>query len=451
MVYPMATDNMASTATRRRAYLGASLGNAVEWYDFSVYGFLVVYIGANFFSSGSGMTEILTAFAVFGGSFAARPLGGLFFGPLADRHGRKKVMIVVLTLMAVCTFAMGLVPTEATIGLWAPTIIVALRLVQGFSAGGEFGSVSAFMAEYAENGKRGFAVSWMALSTVVAFLAGGILCTVLGVVLGEEAMMTWGWRIPFVIGGVLGAVGLYIRLRLEDSPVFNQVRAEGRISRSPIRDVVRSPRPLLLAAGVAVLYGVSFYMVFTYLNTFVKTVAQASYGVALGGLLLTGAAASIALPITGHLSDRYGRKPVLMFAAIGYLALSYPIFAWMATGSTASILIGWTVLGLLQATYLATAIATLTELFTDTVRTTGVSLGLNVPVALFGGGAPFIATALIAWTGNPIAPAYYIMAAAALSLVALVVMKPRDLDTTTPHVVPAPAESTDEVAAGRQL
>ena len=307
------------------------------------------------------------------------------------------------------------------------------------------------MAEYAENGKRGFAVSWMALSTVVAFLAGGILCTVLGVVLGEEAMMTWGWRIPFVIGGVLGAVGLYIRLRLEDSPVFNQVKAEGRISRSPIRDVVRSPRPLLLAAGVAVLYGVSFYMVFTYLNTFVKTVAQASYGVALGGLLLTGAAASIALPITGHLSDRYGRKPVLMFAAIGYLALSYPIFAWMATGSTASILIGWTVLGLLQATYLATAIATLTELFTDTVRTTGVSLGLNVPVALFGGGAPFIATALIAWTGNPIAPAYYIMAAAALSLVALVVMKPRDLDTTTPHVVPAPAESTDEVAAGRQL
>lgn len=418
-------------ATRRRAYLGASLGNAVEWYDFSVYGFLAVYIGANFFASESTVTEVLTAFAVFGISFVARPLGGVFFGPLADRHGRKKIMVVVLTLMATCTFAMGLLPTEATIGLWAPVLLVALRLLQGFSAGGEFGSVSAFMSEYAEPGRRGLAVSWMALSTVAAFLVGGVLCTALGASLGEEAMLAWGWRIPFLLGGPLGLIGLFIRLRLEDSPAFSRAQQEGTISSAPLRDVLRSPRPLLLAGGVTVLYGVSFYMVFTYLSTFVRTVAKVGADVALGGLLVTGVVAVVALPLTGHLSDRIGRRPVLATAAVGYLVLSYPIFAWMATGSVAGTFVGWAVLGLLQATYLATAIATLTELFTDTVRGTGVSLGLNIPVALFGGGAPFIATALIAWTGNPIAPAFYIMAAAALSLVAITVITRTDLDAAT--------------------
>lgn len=427
MTSSMTTPQGPRTISRRRAYFGASFGNAVEWYDFSIYGFLAVYIGANFFSSGNAGAEILAAFAVFGISFVARPLGGLFFGPLADRYGRKRIMVLVVTLMSACTFAIGLVPSAATIGLWAPTLVVALRLLQGFSAGGEFGSVSAFMAEYAEAGRRGLGVSWMALSTVAAFLVGGMLCTALGASLGDEAMHAWGWRIPFLMGGPLGAVALFIRLRLEDSPAFNRIKTEGTLSSSPIAEVLRHPRPLLLASGVTVLYGVSFYMVFTYLNTFVKTVAQVGAGVAFGALITTGAVAIVALPITGSLSDRVGRRPVLAFAAIGYLVLTVPVFTWMATGQALAIFVGWAVLGLLQATYLATAIATLTELFTDSVRTTGVSLGLNIPVALFGGGAPFIATALIAWTGNPIAPAYYIMIAAAVSLVALAVLKPRDL------------------------
>ncbi|AHK36063.1 hypothetical protein OPAG_06860 [Rhodococcus opacus PD630] len=418
----------ATRRTRRRAYVGASLGNAVEWYDFSVYGFLVVYIGANFFSAESALVEVLTSFAVFGLSFVARPLGGLFFGPLADRHGRKKVMITVLTLMALSTFGMGVVPSESAIGLFAPAIIVTLRLLQGFSAGGEFGSVSAFMSEYAAAGRRGLAVSWMALSTVAAFIAGGVLCAALEATLGEDAMLAWGWRIPFLIGGALGLVGLFIRLRLEDSPAFDRMKNEGRISNSPLRDVFRgSLRPLLLAGGVAVLYGVSFYMVFTYINTFVRTVAEVKPGIALGALVVTGLVASVALPITGHLSDRVGRRPVLATAAVGYLVLAYPMFQWMSNGTTAGIFVGWLVLGLLQATYLATAIATLTELFTDSVRTTGVSLGLNIPVALFGGGAPFAATALISWTDLPVAPAFYLMGAAAISLVAITVMSPQDL------------------------
>jgi MHS family proline/betaine transporter-like MFS transporter len=417
----------AATISRKRAYFGASFGNAVEWYDFSIYGFLAVYLGANFFSAEDRGTEILTAFAVFGLSFVARPLGGLFFGPLADRHGRKRIMVLVVTIMSACTFAMGLVPSADTIGLWAPTLIVALRLLQGFSAGGEFGSVSAFMSEYAEAGKRGLGVSWMALSTVAAFLVGGMLCTALGASLGDEAMHAWGWRIPFLLGGPLGAVALFIRLRLEDSPVFNRMKAEGATSSSPVSEVFRHPRALLLASGVTVLYGVSFYMVFSYMNTFVTTVADVGAAVTFGALITTGLVAIVALPLTGALSDRIGRKPVLAFAATGYLLLSYPVFTWMATGQPAAIFIGWAVLGFLQASYLATTIATLTELFTDSVRTTGISLGLNIPVALFGGGAPFLATALIAWTGNSIAPAFYLMIAAAVSLVAIAVLKPSDL------------------------
>lgn len=417
----------ASRIKRRRAFLGAAFGNGIEWYDFAVYGFLAVYIGRTFFASESQVAELLSTFAVFGLSFFARPVGALFFGPLADRIGRKRVMVIVLTVMAGSTFLIGLVPGYTTIGAWAPVLLVSLRLLQGFSAGGEFGSVSTFMTESAQPHRRGFGVSWMAFSCVLGIMLGGILSTALSAGLGEAAMHDWGWRIPFLIAGPLGLVGLFIRLKLEDTPEFTSIAAKGQTVDSPLRRVLKQPRPLLLAGGIAILYGVSFYMVFTYMTTYIRTVAKLGTGVALGSVLLGGIVALILLPVTGALSDRLGRKPVLLFSAVGYLAMSYPMFSLIAHGGTAGALTGTVVLAALQATYLATSIVTVTELFPAGIRTTGVSLGVNIPVALFGGTAPFAATFLLSSTGVDTSPSIYLMFAAAISVIALLVLSPNDL------------------------
>lgn len=424
----------AMLVARRRAFIGGAIGNGIEWYDFAIYGYLAIHIGRVFFAPGGETAQLLSAFAVFGLSFFARPLGGLVFGPLADKVGRKRVMVIVLTMMGAATFLIGVLPGYAQMGIAAPILLVVLRLLQGLSAGGEVGSTSTYMAEFSAAGRRGYGVSWMAFSCVLGIMLGGLLATGLGALLSSEAMASWGWRIPFLVAGPLGLVGLFIRMKLEDTPDFTSLERSEQLEARPIRRVLQHRRQLVTVAGIATLYGVSFYMVFTYLSTYISTIVGLGSGVALLAVLLGGCAALVLLPVTGALSDRIGRRPVLAGAAGGFLILGIPLFHLIASGGVAGAIIGTVLLAALQATFLATALVTMTEVFPAEIRTTGVSLGLNVPIAIFGGTAPFIATLLISQTGVMTSPSWYLVAAALLTLGALTLLR------TSPTATPARSE-----------
>ena len=414
-------------AIRRKAILGAACGHVVEWYDFAIYGYLAIYIGGSFFPSEDPATQLLSAFAVFGISFFARPLGGVVLGPLADRLGRKRIMVMVVSTMSLSTVLIGVMPTFEQIGILAPLTLVVLRLIQGFSAGGEVGNANAFAAEYSEDNRRGLSVSWMAFSSVAGIMIGGILATGLSASLPSDSMGSWGWRIPFLISAPLGIIGLYIRMKLEDTPKFVTEAGTKHRNDNPLREILNHKRSLVLTFGIATMYSVSFYMVFTYMNTYIRVVANMPTEVALIAGLSASVTALIVIPIAGYTSDLAGRKPVLLTSAILFLLFSYPLFSWINTGSTSSAIIGTTLLAAMQAIFLATSMITMTELFEVRVRVTGLSIGINIPAAIFGGMAPFVATYLIKITGNPVSPALYLIGAAAIATVALVSIKSSDL------------------------
>ncbi|MBO0677940.1 MFS transporter [Mycolicibacterium sp. S2-37] len=414
----------AEPAELRRAVRGASVGNTVEWFDFAIYGFLASYVADKFFPSGDDTAALLNTFAIFAAAFFMRPLGGLFFGPLGDRIGRQKVLALVILLMSASTLAIGLVPSYDTIGVFAPILLLLLRCLQGFSAGGEYGSGACYLAEFAPDRHRGFVVSFLVWSVVVGFLLGSLTVTGLEAVLSESAMDSYGWRIPFLLAGALGGVGLYIRLKLGDTPEFEELRDSGEVSTSPLKDAVRTSwKPILQIVGLVVVHNVGFYTVYTFLPSyftetlgFSKTDAFISITVAsVVGLVLI-------LPL-GALSDRIGRKPVLIAGAVGFAVFAYPLFLLLTSGSLASAVAGHAGLAALEALFVSTSLAAGAELFATKVRSSGYSIGYNTSVAVFGGTAPYIATWLTDRTGNSLAPAYYLIAAAAISLATVLTMR----------------------------
>ena len=408
----------------RRAIVGASVGNTVEWFDFAVYGYLAVTLGAVFFPSEDPTISLLSSFAVFGVAFVMRPLGGLFFGPLGDRIGRQRTLATVIILMSISTFVIALLPGYATIGIWAPILLVAARLLQGFSAGGEFGGASAFIAEYSPDNRRGFLVSWLEFSTLIGFILGSTSVLVLSSVLSEDALTSWGWRIPFLLAGPLGLIGLYIRLRLDDTPEFRALESAGEVSQSPFKETItQNWRPILQVAGLVIIQNAGFYIVLTYMQTYITE--QLGFSTTSASLstvfsLLVGMAL---IPPLGALSDRVGRKPVLMASCVGFVVLTYPLFLLLNAGSLAGAIAAHVALGALLAVYLSTTIAALTELFPTRVRYGGFSIGYNISVAIFGGAAPFLATYLISVTGSPLSPAFYLIAAAIATALTLLTIK----------------------------
>src|SRR5690242_19306930 len=318
----------------RRAVRGASIGNLVEWYDFAVYGFLATYIAQKFFPPGNETTALLNTFAIFAAAFFMRPLGGFFFGPLADRIGRQRVLALVILLMSGSTFIIGLVPSYAVIGIAAPLLLLLLRCVQGFSAGGEYGSGACFLAEYASDKHRGFVVSFLVWSVIVGFLLGSLTVTGLEAVLGDTAMSQYGWRIPFLIAGVIGVVGLYIRLRLQDTPEFEALREEGDVATSPLREAFRSSwRQILQIAGLVVIHNVGFYVVFTFLPSYFTKTLKFTKVDAFLSIAVASLVAIVLIPPLGALSDRIGRKPLLISGAVGFALLAYPLFLLLNTRS----------------------------------------------------------------------------------------------------------------------
>ncbi|MFF1765362.1 glycine betaine/L-proline transporter ProP [Streptomyces sp. NPDC058249] len=423
-------------AAVKRAVKAASLGNAMEWFDFGIYSYLAVTIGHVFFPSGNGTVQLLSSFATFAVSFLVRPVGGMVFGPMGDRIGRKKVLALTMIMMAVGTFAIGLIPSYAAIGFWAPVLLILFRLVQGFSTGGEYGGASTFIAEYAPDRRRGFFGSFLELGTLAGYVGAAGLVTVLTGVLGSGGMESWGWRVPFLVAGPIGLVGLYLRLRLDETPAFQKLEDESSHKASDAASAVEATAKgdlakifrdywptLILCVCLVGAYNITDYMLLSYMPTYLSD--EMGYSETHGLLILIATMAVLMLIISqvGKLSDRFGRKPLLMAGMLGFLVLSVPAFLLVQQGGLAAVSAGMLMLGLSLVCMLGTMSAALPALFPTQVRYGSLSVGYNLSASLFGGTTPLVITALISATGSDMMPAYYAMAAALVGVTAVACMK----------------------------
>jgi MFS transporter, MHS family, proline/betaine transporter len=407
----------------RRAIVAASAGNLVEWYDFAVYVYLATTLAAIFFPQQNSTAGLLSTFAVFAAAFFARPLGGLVFGPIGDRIGRQRTLAVVIILMSASTFAIGLLPGYGSIGLAAPALLVVFRLLQGFSAGGEFGGASSYISEYSPNARRGFLTSWVEFSAVGGFLLGSAVVTALTTGLSDGSLNSWGWRIPFLFAAPLGLVGLYIRMRMEDTPKFRALEQEHATASAPLRETLtRDWGPMLSLGGLAVIQNIGFYFVLAYMPTYLTKELGFGSTASFVSSTITLVVAMALIPPLGALSDRIGRRRVLGAACVGFAVLSYPLLLVMSQGILWAAVLAHVALGILQAIFLSATIAALTELLRTRTRYSGFSISYNISVAAFGGTAPYIATWLIATTGSTLSPAFYMIAGALISLLVVVRM-----------------------------
>lgn len=413
----------------RRATTAAAVGNCMEWYDFGVYSYLAATIGAQFFPSADPGLQLIASFSTFAIAFLVRPLGGLVFGPLGDRVGRTRILAVTMLFMAAGTFAIGLIPSYASIGVAAPILLLVARMVQGFSTGGEYGGASTFTAEYAPDSRRGFFCSFLDFGTFIGYAVGSGVVTVMTLALSETDMDSWGWRIPFLVAGPLGAVGLYIRLKLEDTPAF-KAQLDTHQDTMDQREhtqwhslwiaVTRYWRPLVVCAGLVLLYNVTNYMVTAYLPSYLTEVLgrRAFFAdmLILAGMLLVVAT----ITFVGRAADHWGRRSTFAIGGVAQVVLAVPCFLLIRSAGTVLPLFGVLVLSLVLAFYAGTSAATLPALFPTHIRYTAMGIGFNVSVAAFGGTTPLLTETLVNWTGDEMLPAYYLVVAGLIGLVAVV-------------------------------
>ncbi|NJC82803.1 MFS transporter [Planosporangium mesophilum] len=413
---PWGRPTIVDEAMLRRTTAGTAVGNMVEWYDFGVYSYIAVTLGRVFFPASSGPVQLLSTFATFAVAFGVRPLGGLFFGPLADRIGRRQVLAVTVIMMAIGTFSIGLLPGYAQIGAWAPALLLVARLVQGFSTGGEYGSAMTFLTEHAPDRRRGFQASWLEFGTMAGFVLGAGVVTVLTATLPGRDLLAWGWRVPFLIAGPLGLAGLYLRLKLEETPAYEQLdgRAPQRVfgARRELRRILaQQRRPLLVCVGLVLVFNVTSYILTSFMPSYLSAGLGLPQPVALTIVLAVMVVLMVLLPLVGRLSDLVGRRPVLMTGSLLLVAGSVPTFMLITRRTLTSVFAGCLLLGLIYLCFDSTMPATLPALFPTDVRSGALSIAYNFSVSLFGGTTPLIATALVQATHNLLAPGYYLAVA----------------------------------------
>jgi MHS family proline/betaine transporter-like MFS transporter len=409
-----------AAAHYRKAITAGVVGNVLEWYDFGVYGYLVSTLAQLFFPSGDPVVSLLSAFAVFGVGFVMRPVGSILFGIYGDRRGRRKALSAVVFVMALATFAMGLLPTYAAAGVLAPVLLVVVRLFQGLSAGGEWGGSTAYIVEFAPAGRRGFFGSWQLVGVGGGFLLGSLTAALLTAALPAADRLAWGWRLPFLFGIVVGLVGAYLRWRLSDTPKYTEIAEQGAVAAAPLGEALtRYPRETLLGFGVTLHNTVAYYIALVYMTSFMTSAGKLAHGTALWIGTLCLAVFVVLMPVMGRLSDRIGRRPLLIFSCVGYALLGYPFFLMASAGNTALALAAQLLMILLYAPYAGACPAYYAEIFPTRVRYTALSVGYNIAVAIFGGFAPFIATFLVRVTGSNRAPAAYVIIAALVTLAVL--------------------------------
>jgi MFS transporter, MHS family, proline/betaine transporter len=399
-----------------RLVVATSLGNALEWFDISVYAFFAVYLSRAFFPNDNPTTSLLLTFGTFGLTFLARPVGGLLLGAYADRHGRKASLLLSIVMMTFGTLAVGCMPTFDKIGVWAPLLVIVARLVQGFSAGGEFGSSTAFLVEHMP-GRRGFVASWQFASQGISSLLGSGFGVLLSSTLTETELQTWGWRIPFLFGVLIGPIGLYIRNNIEDATAPPAAEHD-----TPVRNVFTQQKfPVLLAVGVIAAATAVNYLII-YMPTYVVKTLNLPQII---GYLAAFAAAIAAItlnPVAGAISDRVGRTPYMITIGVMLLSAVFPLYLLLASKPSGPIIVlAVLLLGSLKALYLGAVAALMSELFPAGTRATGLGLSYNIGVTVFGGMGP----ATVTWLGTfavigDLAPGYYLTAVCLFSLWALI-------------------------------
>ena len=412
------TTTTAPEVTRPRVVLAGAVGSVVEYYDFGVYGFVATILATKFFVGDEDPTAALLAtLATFAVAFVVRPIGGVLFGHIGDRYGRKNALAATIILMAVASGLIGSLPTYAAIGVGATALLVLARCLQGIAAGGELGGAASYVAEHSPPARRGFLCATTQTGALAGSLLASLVVALLTTTLGQDTMEDWGWRVPFLIAIPLGVVGLLIRARLHDSPQFEGERAEAERPSAPIVELLSEHLPATLrCVGMSILLFSAYYVVYVYVNLHLQNVVGMRSQTAFWSTVTCLGVATACMPFFGMLSDRVGRKPVLIGACIAALVLPIPGFALLEAGTVPAIA-AHVVLGLIDSALMGVTLSTYAELFTTRVRYTGIALGFNLGAALAGGTAPYICTWLVDATGSALSPAYFLVGTAVITLV----------------------------------
>ncbi|MEC3852788.1 MFS transporter [Paenarthrobacter ureafaciens] len=450
--------NVVNQPMLKKALGGTIVGNTMEWYDVGVFGYLITTMGPVFLPEADPSVQTLFLLGTFAATFIARPLGGVVFGWLGDKIGRQKVLAATLMLMAASTFAVGLLPGYAQIGIWAAALLVILKLVQGFSTGGEYAGATTFVSEYAPDKRRGFFASFLDMGSYIGFALGAALVSVLQLTLGQAAMEEWGWRIPFLVAGPLGIIAVYFRTKIEESPQFqatldaqealakDAASHDVHVAKGPIGIIKAYWRQILLAMILAAAANTVGYALTSYMPTYLTD--SKGYDPVHGTLLTIPVLVIMALciPLTGKLSDRIGRRPVLWIGAGSTVVFSIPAFMLIGIGEVWSTLLGLALIAFPVTFYVSNLASALPALFPTSSRYGGMGIAYNFSVAIFGGTTPFIVQGLIEGTGDDMMPAYYLMATSIVGGIAIFFLR-----ESAKRPLPGSMPSVDTEAEAREL
>jgi MFS transporter, MHS family, proline/betaine transporter len=404
--------------TLRKVIMAASIGNFVEWFDFAAYGFLATILTREFFPSADPAAGLLKTFAVFAVAFAFRPLGGIVFGVIGDRIGRKRTLALTILLMAGATTLIGFLPSYAAIGAFAPLLLTIIRCVQGFSAGGEYAGACAYVMEHAPQNKRAWYGSFVPVSTFSSFAIAAVVAYALDATLSPDAMSSWGWRVPFLAAAPIGLIGLYLRMNLNETPAFRALEGEHDVAHAPLRDTLRTQAGGILKLGAFIsVTALSFYMFTTYLATYMQIAGHMSRATSLLITVIALLFAAAICPIAGLYSDFVGRRKTVFTTCALLIVTVYPSFGLAGSGGFLPALIG---VGMLAVSAVLAGVVTaalLSEVFPTRTRYTASAITYNLAYTIFGGTAPLVATWLITTSGNNMSPAVYLIAIAVMGLI----------------------------------
>jgi MFS transporter, MHS family, proline/betaine transporter len=409
------------TAIAGRGLAAGAVGNILEWYDFAAYGYFAAVFAKNFFPTGDRFSSILSAYGVFAVAFMMRPLGSILFGHIGDRFGRRRALIISAAAMAVSTFTIGLLPTYSSVGIVAPILLILLRMIQGLSVGGEYTTSIIFLVEHSPPHRRGFIGSWASFSATAGILLGSAVGVAVSSMLDPAELDAWGWRVPFLPGILLGAVAYYMR-----SQLISEDFSQQRFGQLPLVEAFKTSwREIIRGTAIVSTLGVGFYLVFVYLATYLQRVDNITASRALAINTVSMIVMAALTPISGALSDRLGRKRVIVISLAGIVLLSWPLFVLLDHPATLAILLGQCSFAILIGAFGAVLPATLVELFPQRIRCSALSLSYNFAMGFAGGTAPMVAVYLMGTTQSPISPAFYLIAAALVSLAATLTMPDR--------------------------